>query len=146
MEVGGRDYHDAYFMNPDDMLDLLPKVAAFFLKVVDMVPALDFTHISCEPVGGDIYRIRAGIINNGMLYTKILHGATGYHASKDRIQFRLEGAREMLSCKGAEAVNALEPTDTAKTEWFIRANPGDKITVKASFPKAVDAIAEVVLP
>lgn len=146
VEVGGRDYHDAYFMDPDDMLDLLPKVAEFFLQVVDMVPTLAFTHTTCDAMGCDIYRIRAGIINNGALYTRILHGATGYHASRDRIDFKLEGACEILSCCGAESVNALESLDTAAAEWFIRAKSGDRITVTASFPKAVNAAAEIILP
>ena len=145
VEVGGRDYHNAYFMNPNDMIDLLPKVAEFFLEVIKSVPVLEFTHVDCELVGGDIYRIRAGIINNSSNYTKILHGATGYHASKDKIQFKLEGIQELLSSKGAEAVNALESLDTASAEWFFRGKAGDTVTVKAVFPKAVSASAEIVL-
>ena len=143
VEVGGRDYHNAYFMNPDDMLDLIPKVGDFFLAVMNMVPELAFTHVNCEAMGGGIYRIRAGIINNSQLYTKILHGATGYHATREKITFSLEGVEEILNSKGAEAINALESLDTASVEWFVRANPGDVLTVKAVFPKAVNAIAEI---
>ncbi|MBE6958343.1 MAG: hypothetical protein E7447_04245 [Ruminococcaceae bacterium] len=146
VEVGGRDYHDAYFMDADDMLELLPKVADFFLQVVDMVPVLNFTHLTCDAVGEDIYRIRAGIVNNGQLYTRILHGATGYHATRDNIDFKLEGAQEILSRSGAESIKALESLDTAGAEWFIRAKSGDKLTVKATFPKAVNAVAEIIVP
>ena len=145
VEVGGRDYHNAYFMNPNDMLELLPKVADFFLEVINNVPILEFTHVNCEAMGNGIYRIRSGIINNSSQYTKILHGATGYHASKDKIEFHVEGALEVLSSKGAESVTALESLDTASAEWFVRANVGDIITVKAVFPKAVDAVAEIVI-
>ena len=146
VEVGGRDYHNAYFMDADDMLDLLPKVADYFLQVVDMVPVLDFTHVTCEAMGGDIYRIRAGIINNGQLNTKVLYGATGYHAVKDRIEFKISGAKEILSDNGAAPISSLDPTETADAEWFVRAASGEKITVKAVFPKAVDAMAEVIIP
>ena len=146
VEVGGRDYHNAYFMDPDDMLDLLPKVSEFFLQAIKMVPALEFTNVSCEAMGGDIYRIRAGIINNGQLNTKVLYGATGYHATRDAIEFKVEGAKEILNCKGAASVNALDPLETASAEWFVRAQSGDQITVKAVFPKAVSAVATVVAP
>lgn len=142
VEVGGRDYHDAYFMIPDDMLELLPKVADYFLAVADMVPTLEFTHANCEALGENIYRIRAGIINNGDLSTKILAGATGYHANRDSIEFKLDGA-EILSNKGAENIAVLESLGTASAEWFVRAKPGDVITLKAVFPKAVNAVVEI---
>lgn len=145
VEVGGRDYHNAYIMDPDDMLELLPKVAEYFLKVSEMVPVLDFTNITCEAMGADIYRIRVGIINNGQLNTRILYGATGYQAIRDNIQFKIEGAQEVLSSKGAEAVHSLDPLDMANAEWFICAKPGDQITVKAVFPKAVNAEKTVIL-
>ena len=146
VEVGGRDYHNAYFMNPNDMVVLLPKVADFFLEVIRMVPELVFTHVNCEDLGSGIYRIRAGIINNSDLYTKVLHGATGYHATRDKIEFHIENADEILNSKGAEYVAALESLDTAGAEWFVRAKPGDVLTVKATFPKAVDAVAQITVP
>lgn len=143
VEVGGRDYHNAYFMDPDDMLDLLPKVADFFVKVIQMVPILNFTNVTCEAMGGDIYRIRAGIINESTLNTRILYGATGYHATRDQIQFKVEGAKEILSSAGADPIKSLDPLETTSAEWFVRANAGDVITVKASFPKVVDAVCTV---
>lgn len=146
VEVGGRDFHNAYFMNPNDMLDLLPKVADFFLEVINMVPELAFTHVNSEDMGSGIYRIRAGVINNGALYTKVLHGATGYHATRDKIEFHIEGAQEILSSNGAGSVNALESLDMANAEWFVRAKPGDVLSVKAVFPKAVNAVTEIVVP
>ena len=146
VEVGGRYFHNAYFMDPDDMLVLLPKVADYFLKVSKMVPILEFTDVTCEAMGQDIYRIRAGVINNGALNTRVLHGATGYHAVRDNIEFKISGVQEVLSSKGAPAIRGLEPTETASAEWFVRAKAGDEITVKAVFPKAVNAVATVVAP
>ena len=146
VEIGGRDYHNAYFMDADDMLDLLPKVADFFVQVIGMVPALDFTYVTCEAMGEDIYRVRAGVINNGSLNTRVLYGATGYHATRDSIEFKIEGAKEILSKMGAQPVKSLDPLETTKIEWFVRGNPGDTITVKAQFPKSVNAVASVKLP
>ena len=146
IEVGGLDYHGAYFMDPDDMLELLPKVADYFLEVSKMVPVLEFTDVTCEAMGGDIYRIRAGVINNGQLHTRLLHGSTGYHAVRDNIEFKLQGNMEVLSTKGAPSVRGLESLDTASAEWFVRAKSGDEITVKAVFPKAVNAVKTILIP
>lgn len=146
VEIGGRDFHDAYFMDPDDMLELLPKVAEYFLKVSKQVPILEFTNASCDAMGGGIYRIRASIINNGQLSTRVLYGPSSYHANKDRIEFKLEGAAEILSNNISPSLRSLEPTDTTSVEWFVRANAGDTITIKANCPKAVNAVATVVAP
>ena len=97
-------------------------------------------------MGGDIYRIRAGIINNGQLNTRLLHGVSSYHANKDMLQFSVEGAAEILSEKQNPQIRDLESLDTASAEWFVRAKSGDEITVKATFPKAVSAVATVVTP
>lgn len=146
VEIGGRDFHNAYFMDPDDMLVLLPKVAEYFLEVAKWVPVLEFTNVTCEAMGGDIYRIRAGIINHGQLNTRLLQGVSSYHANKDMLKFSVEGASEILSEKRNPQIKGLDPLDTAGAEWFIRANAGDQITVKAEFPKAVRAVATVVAP
>lgn len=146
VEIGGRDYHNAYFMDPDDMLELIPKVAEYFLEVSKMVPVLEFTDVTCDAMGGDIYRIRAGVINNGQLNTRLLNGSSGYHAVRDNIEFKLIGAQEVLSSKGAPAVKSLAPLDTTGAEWFVRAKSGDEITVKAVFPKAVNAVKTIVIP
>ena len=146
VEVGGRDYHDAYFMDPDDMLDLIPKVAEYFVKVSKMVPVLEFTNVTCEAMGGDVYRVRAGVINNGDLNTRVLYGSTGYHATRDKLRFSVEGAKEILSENMAPELRSLDPLETASAEWFVRAQPGDEITVKAVFPKAVRAVMTVTAP
>lgn len=146
VEIGGRDFHNAYFMDPDDMLVLLPKVADYFLEASKLVPVLEFTDITCEALGGDIYRIRAGVINNGQLNTNLLYGATGYHAVRDSIQFKLDGAAEILNEKKTFSVKSLDPLATTSVEWFIRAKAGDELTVKATFPKAVNAVQTVIAP
>ena len=146
VEVGGRFYNNAYFMDPDDMLDLIPKVADYFVEASKMVPVLEFTDVTCEAMGGDIYRIRAGVINNGALNTRVLSGPTGYHAVRDMLTFQVEGAQEVLSENARPAIKSLDPLDTASAEWFVRAKAGDKITVKAVFPKAVNAVTTVVAP
>lgn len=146
IEVGGQFHHNAYFMDPDDMIDLIPKVADYFLKVAEMVPVLAFADTSCDAVGDGIYRVRAKVINDSTLNTKILYGASGYHANRDAIYLHVEGAAEVLNSNATPSVNALEPTEIFSAEWFVRAKPGDAITVKAEYPKAVNAVATLIAP
>lgn len=146
IEVGGQFHHNAYFMDPDDMIDLIPKVADYFLKVAQMVPTLTFVNTECEAVGSDIYRIRAQVMNDSMLNTRVLYGAAGYHAKRYAIQLKVEGAKEILSKEVCPTVGSLEPMEIANAEWFVRAQSGDSITVKAEFPKAVNAVATVIAP
>lgn len=146
IEVGGQFHYNAYFMDPDDMIDLLPKVADYFLKVVELVPTLRFASIACEPMGGDVYRVRAQVMNDGRLNTKVLSGASGYHANRDSVKFKIEGASEILSSKVCPEKASLAPLEITPVEWFVRAKPGDSITVKAEFPKAINAVATLIAP
>lgn len=145
IEVGGMD-RNCYFMDLDEMFDLIPKVADYFLETSKLVPVLDFTSVTCDAMGGDIYRIRAGIINNGVLSTRLLYGSSGYHAVKEKIRFSVAGAQEILSAETNPEVHSLEPLDCATAEWFVRAKPGDEITVKAAHPKAVNAVTTLITP
>ena len=144
VEVGGQFHHNAYFMDPDDMLDLIPKVADYFLRVANMVPTLAFADATCEAMGDGIYRIRAKVINDSGLYSKVLYGASGYHANRDVIRLSVDGAAEILNCNKTPSVGALERNETFAAEWFVRAKAGDTITLKAAYPKAVDAVATLV--
>jgi predicted deacylase len=144
IEVGGQFHHNAYFMDPDDMLDLIPKVADYFLRVADMVPTLAFADATCEAVADGIYRVRAKVINDSGMYSKVLYGATGYQAIRDVIRLSIDGAAEILSGNKTPSVASLEPNEVFAAEWFVRAKPGDQITIKASFPKAVNAVATIV--
>ena len=145
IEVGGLDHHGAYFMDPDDMLTLLPKVASYFLEASKMVPVLDFTSVTCEAMGGDIYRVRAGVINNGTMSTRLVYGSTGYHAVRDSIQFKLEGAAEILNEKKTFSVRSLDSLETTNVEWFIRAEAGTELNVKAVTAKAVNATKTITI-
>ena len=144
IEVGGQFHYNAYFMDPDDMVDLIPKVADYFLKVAEMVPVLAFADATCEAMGDGIYRIRAKVINNSRTFTKVLRGSTGYHANRDSICLQVEGADEILSSNKTPSVKSLEMNEIFSAEWFVRAKAGDSITLKAAYPKAVNAVATLI--
>ena len=91
-----------------------------------------------------VVRVRADVINTGKLGTTVLKSATGFHA-RYPLYLTVSGSDEILSAVAKPEYAGLEPLEYKHAEWFVRANPGDKLIVKATFPKAVDAYAEIIL-
>ncbi len=146
VEIGGRVYGNAYFMDPDDMIDLLPKVADYLLRLAAMAPALTLGNVACDALGGRVVRVRAEAMNTGVLGTTVMQGSSGYHAHRDAVRFTLSGAKEILSRPATPAVAALRSMERTGAEWFIRADPGDTLTVTVSHPKAGYASVSVLVP
>jgi len=146
VEVGGQFHYNAYFMDPDDMLDLIPNVATYCLKVAELAPVLTLTKTACEAVGEGVYRIRANVMNESTMGTKAFEAASSYHTGIATVQFGISGAQEILNQNTNPSVASLYPMESAAAEWFVRAKSGDVLTVKVTHPKAVDAVAEIIVP
>lgn len=146
VEVGGKLHGDAYHMDPDEMLDLLPKLADYFLQIADLVPELKLADVTCDALGGDVYRIRAKVMNISGYNTKIMQGATGYHANKDGVEVKLTGAHEVLNSVANPRFACLYPMEQKSMEWFVRGNTGDVLTLKALHPKCIVDECKIILP
>jgi len=146
IEVGGQFHYNAYFMDPDDMLDLIPKVADYCLEVAKLSPVLKLTKVTCDAVGDNIYRIRASVLNNSRMNTKIFESGSSHHTDRDFVLFQITGCEEILSKDTSPMVSSLYAMENRTVEWFVRAKSGDSLTVKVSHPKAVNATATVVIP
>lgn len=146
VEVGGQFHYNAYFMDPDDMLDLIPKVADYCLAVADLVPTLIINDVQCAAVGDGIYRINAQAMNDSYMSTKPMQAPTSFHTMRDCVSFEIAGVEEILSTKANPSVAALDPLATTSAEWFVRAKSGDAITVSVKHPKAIGAEMTVIAP
>lgn len=135
VEIGGHIQGNAYFMIADDMLEILPKVTAFLHEMMNWHPKLELVNVKADALGGDVVRVRADVINTGMLGTTVLKGATGYHA-RYPMRLYLTGAEEILSQGGVKEFGGLDVLESQKLEWFVRAKPGAELTVTAAHPKA----------
>jgi len=136
VEIGGRVYGGAYFMDPDTMLELLPKVTDFILAVSQMAPRLIMGNTECTPIGEKLYRIRTQVMNVGALGTKVMQGATGYNANRDPVQVKLSGNCKILNRQAVAVKSALDSMERMEAEWFVAAEPGETLELIASQPKA----------
>jgi len=78
--------------------------------------------------------------------TKAFEAASSYHTGIATVQFGISGAQEILNQNTNPSVASLYPMESAAAEWFVRAKSGDVLTVKVTHPKAVDAVAEIIVP
>lgn len=76
VEVGGVDPRVG-MSNPP--LEMLPEVClrqgAFFLRLAAMSPRLSIPELEVEPLGGELYRVTATVLNDGYLPTNVLESA-----------------------------------------------------------------------
>jgi len=144
VEVGGRFYGNAYFMLASDMIALLPKVTEFLMKIMTWYPKLELVNVECKSLGGDVVRVRADVINTGLMNTAPIISATGYHA-KVPVYVTLSGAKEFFNRYPTNEFPALAPIESRKLEWFVRAEKGSELTITASQAKSVGASVTVVV-
>lgn len=142
VEIGGHIHGNAYFMLAQDMLELIPKVTLFLQQIMQWHPRLDLVNVKAEPMGGDVVRVRADVINTGKLSTTVLKSAAGFHA-RYPVYLTVSGGEEMLSGIAKPQFAGLDPLEYQRVEWFVRAKPGTELTVTASHPKAGETSVQV---
>ena len=136
VEIGGRLFGNAYLMLYSDMLTLLPKVTEFLLKIMEWYPKLELVNVECKSLGGDVVRVRADVINTGLMNTAPIVSATGYH-SKVPVYVTLSGAKEFYNRYPTNEFTMLAPIESRKLEWFVRAEKGSELTITASQAKSI---------
>ena len=111
-----------------------------------LVPMLKLADVRCDALGGDVYRIRAKVMNVSSYNTKIMQGATGYHANKDSVEIKLTGVKEFLNRDTSHRISCLSSMDQKNMEWFVRGSSGDVLTLKAQHPKCIVDECKIILP
>ena len=135
VEIGGRLWGNSGMLLASDMIEVLPKVTAFMREIMQWHPSLELVNVQSDAVGGDVVRIRADVINTGKLGTTVLKGSEGYHA-KYPLRLSLSGADEILNREMVKELSCLDPLESQKLEWFVRAKPGTTLTITAKHPKS----------
>lgn len=146
VEIGGRVFGGAYFMDPDSMIELLPKVTDYMLTVSKMAPRLIMGNTECTPVGEKLYRIRTQVMNVGVLGTKVMQGSSGYNASRDPVQVKVTGNCSILNRQAVAVKNALDSMERMEAEWFVSAEPGETLILTAAHPKAGSVSTKLTMP
>ena len=135
VEIGGWDRH--YIANPlsEDMAQIAPKCALFILDHARRHPRLHIMKAAATHIDAAIYRVRATVMNTGDLPTQITQ--MGHRVTHNEpVRVCLQGA-EVLSRGAVEQIGHLAGICGYRDmEWFVKAQPGTKLTISASTPKA----------
>ena len=134
---------------PPQALDAIGSHCAdFILEHARRHPALEVHSLRADPVGGDVYRVRATVANTGGLPTQITeHGHKAARNGPVTIRLVADEAVELLSRQAGLEVGSLAAMiGHVDLEWFVRGPAGPAVTVEATAPKAGVARASVQLP
>jgi hypothetical protein len=145
VEIGGFLEGVGYYMYPPTMGELIPKTTAFALRHARMLPILYFGQPEICKLSKDIYRVRISLMNIGELGTTVMRGSPGYLAQKNLyVSLKVEDG-SILSRPAVYTLSELKPVASESFEWFISADPGTNIILKAEHPKCNTAILRVQL-
>ncbi len=140
VEIGGFKDGQAYYMYPPDMENLIPKTTAFLLEHSQMGPKLILGNLETTNLGGGIFRVRAMCMNIGRFGTTVMSGSEGYLAQSN-VSVTDCGSQNasILSRPAQYTFRQLPSMGREPLEWFLRAEPGEEITITAAHPKSVPA-------
>lgn len=137
VEIGGMLGGRVYYMHPELLEALAPRVAAFALRHASMGPELEIGDVEVLELGGGCLRIRAACMNVGELGTTVMAGAPGHLAHVPvRIALETAGDAEILSRPAVYEFADLEPARKVTAEWFVRAGKPEGIRIRAFHPRA----------
>lgn len=136
VEIGGQICGNAYFMDPDDMLELLPKVAEYLIVMSQCRPKLQWEEVMWKRLDDGSIHITAQIANTGALGTKVMRGSAGYQANRDPVQLRVIGAQSHICRPAVHELVSLDAGERSCVEWVLNAEVGTKLVLEARHPKA----------
>ncbi len=148
VEIGG--WKQYWMINPSfaDLRDkIAPGSARFIIEYAARRPRLVISDLEAKRVGEGIYRVRARVMNDGALPTNITQRALSLRSLRP-VSVELEAGEsvEVLSLGRYREIGHLPPrARSAELEWFVRADSGAEIAVRAKSQKAGEAERRVEL-
>lgn len=162
VEVGGMAYIWTYRNPPGALLEEVCRAnVAFNLQHAAAAPRLRLEDVAVEPLGADLYKVRAVVANHGYLPTNLSDKAVEREAARPVVVALDFGEAELVMNQRQAELGHLagrnerefpwspwgphwSPT-TKAVEWLVRAPQGTTVTVSASSQRAGTHEASVVL-
>ena len=162
VEIGGIDYKFATQNPPAKFLqEELEKILDFSMRYAKVLPDMRFSEVKTERIDGNVYKVETSLYNCGYLPTWLSNEARSLKNSRV-IHLELDGA-EVIS--GPEEVKGLAGFHNIRTRygygsnimtmnhepfeeklvWFVKAEEGAEITLKAVHERAGTAETETTL-
>lgn len=117
----------------------------FICHHASLAPRLE-VRATAEPFG-EVYRLRAEVLNSGRLPTQVMQAASSLRwVQGPEVRLTLPEGAELLSRRGNQRVGHLAKLrGKQELEWFIRAPAGGTVTVEAACARAGRAATKVSL-
>lgn len=161
VEIGGWDYKFAMQNPPGPLLEeVTAGNALFVLRKMGVLPHLVIESVTAEPLGGDFYKLRAVVVNDGFLPTYIsqvgkktgkikppkvtVEGAEVVQGKNEKDLDHLEGRAALYGPLGIPARSGNLARGAA--EWVVRAEAGAEIHITAASTKAGTVASSIKVP
>ena len=127
---------------------IAPGSSRFIIEYAARRPRLAVTDTTVKAVAGEVYRVRAHILNAGAFATNITQRALALRSLKPVVV-------ELLPAEGVEVLSRSRHHEIAQLpahgrshelEWFVRGPSGSQVTIRASAPKSCPGETVVTLP
>ncbi|MGD9495965.1 MAG: M14 family metallopeptidase [Armatimonadota bacterium] len=142
VEIGG--WKKYWMINPSfaDLRErIAPGSARFIIEYAARRPRLVISEARAEALGGGVHRVRARVMNDGALPTNISARALVLRSLRPvTVELLVGPGVELLSLGRQRQIGHLGPRrQSAELEWFVRAERGGQVTVRATSQKAGSA-------
>lgn len=157
VELGGWDDLSTWTNPPVALLrDEVAPHADFAVHQALCSPRLELVHVAATALGGDTWRVQAGVANTGWLATDVTRWGRKHDLTRPVVA-ELSGAdvldgsvrRQLGQLEGRAALRfrwGIDGTpDRTLATWTVRAAPGTVVTVTATHPRAGSVAAVVTL-
>ncbi len=136
VEIGGWRRHFAANPLSTDMDRIAAGCTAFVLDHAGRRPWIQIIQASAEHIDGNVYRVRATVMNTGYLDTQIT--TIGHRTAQQQpVQVSLQGATVVSAAGPVQEIGHLAGTCGYKDlEWFVTADAGAPVTISAVSQKA----------
>ncbi|HYH12069.1 MAG TPA: M14 family metallopeptidase, partial [Thermomicrobiales bacterium] len=164
VEIGGFEFKFALQNPPGPMLsEVASRNGRSVLRLLGVLPRLDFTDARAEPVSDGVYRVSGLVQNTGFLPTWLSDvGKKIRHIKETKVTITCPDDVELLSDRDEAKVGHLDGrassyesfsffprygnTTRKRVSWIVKGAPGAVVSLQAEATKGGVARAEVTLP
>ncbi len=148
VQVGGMKTAATHYPYPPHMAEISTNTTQFLLQHASWHSQICLSNVEATSVGAGVYRIRVDVANTGRLATNVM--STGMDSrTAEPVAVKLENveAEKIVSRPQVYEFAALAAGGGCQQmEWFVKASPGDEITITASHPRAGIGSTKLALP
>lgn len=146
VEIGGWDM--VRFANPplEEIPEIADRTTAFLLEYAEYAPSVEIRTLTAEPVGSDLYRIAADVVNGGAVPTNITEqGRDTEQDERPLVTIDGDEVDVVTGSRHTELDHLEAHRGRASLEWVVGAPRGTELDLQVTSPNGVFATESVTL-